>query len=66
MNIPQHVGIIIDGNRRWAVEHGFPKIEGHRHGFETLKKLLPAIIARGIPAVSIFTFSTENWRRTQE
>lgn len=63
MSIPQHVAIIIDGNRRWAVQNGLSKVEGHRHGAETLKKLVPALISRGIPVVSIFTFSTENWRR---
>ncbi len=66
MNIPQHVGVIIDGNRRWAVKRGLPKFEGHRYGLETLKKLLRAVISRGIPVVSIFIFSTENWRRTSE
>ncbi len=66
MNIPKHVGIIIDGNRRWAVNRGLSRLEGHRHGFETLKKLLPVVIARGIPVVSIFTFSTENWKRAEE
>lgn len=65
MNIPQHVGIIIDGNRRWAVNQGLSKLEGHRYGFETLKKLLPIVIARGVPVVSIFTFSTENWKRAE-
>lgn len=66
MSVPQHIGIIIDGNRRWAVKNGMSKLEGHRYGAENLKKLLPAIIACGIPAVSIYTFSTENWRRTRE
>lgn len=66
MNIPKHLAVIIDGNRRWAVKRGLSKLEGHRHGAEALKKLIPAIISRGIPVVSIFTFSTENWRRTQE
>lgn len=63
MSIPKHVAIIIDGNRRWAVASGFSKLEGHRHGLEALKKLFPVIIARGISVVSIFAFSTENWRR---
>lgn len=66
MNTPKHIGIIIDGNRRWAAARGLLKIEGHRHGVETLKKLLPALIARGIAVASIFTFSTENWQRTKE
>lgn len=63
MTAPQHVAIILDGNRRWAAKNGFPKIEGHRHGIEALKRLLPAVIARNIPVVSLFTFSRENWRR---
>lgn len=66
MDIPRHVGIIIDGNRRWAVKNGFTKLEGHRFGAETLKRLVPAIIARKIPVVSIYTFSTENWKRAAE
>ena len=66
MDIPKHVGVIIDGNRRWAVKNGISKLEGHRYGAENLKKLLPAVIKRGIPVVSIFVFSTENWRRPPE
>lgn len=66
MDLPRHIGIIIDGNRRWAVKNGISKLEGHRHGAENLKKLLPAIIARSIPVVSVYTFSTENWRRAAE
>lgn len=65
-NIPRHVGIIIDGNRRWAVKNGLLKLEGHRRGAENLKKLIPVVIKRGIPAISVFTFSTENWRRPPE
>lgn len=66
MNIPRHVAVIIDGNRRWAEARGLPKIHGHRYGVEALKKLVPACIQRGLPVVSIFTFSTENWRRSSE
>ena len=66
MSVPRHLGLIIDGNRRWAARNGLSRLEGHRHGAEALRKLVPAIIARGIPAVSVYTFSTENWRRTAE
>lgn len=66
MNIPKHLAVIIDGNRRWAVANGLSKLEGHRHGLETLKKLIPTIMARDISVVSIFAFSTENWRRAAD
>jgi len=66
MTIPTHVAIIMDGNRRWAVRHGLSRGEGHRHGLEALRKIIPAFIERKISVVSLFAFSTENWRRTQE
>lgn len=66
MSVPRHLGLIIDGNRRWAVKKGLSKLEGHHYGAEALRKLIPAIIQREIPVVSIYTFSTENWRRTAE
>jgi len=56
----------LDGNRRWAVQRGLSKLEGHRYGSEALKKIVPALIARGIAVASLYIFSTENWRRTQE
>ena len=66
MSTPQHIGIIIDGNRRWAAANGRTKLEGHRAGVDALKKLVPVLITRGVPVVSIFTFSTENWQRARE
>ncbi|MBI2055340.1 MAG: di-trans,poly-cis-decaprenylcistransferase [Candidatus Sungbacteria bacterium] len=66
MSIPKHLGLVIDGNRRWAVKNGLSKLEGHHYGAEALKKIIPVIIKKGIPVVSIYTFSTENWRRTAE
>ncbi len=58
------VGIILDGNRRWAKEHGLPKLEGHRVGLlETLKKTVRFVQARGIPHLAVYLFSTENWNR---
>ncbi|OHA09812.1 MAG: di-trans,poly-cis-decaprenylcistransferase [Candidatus Sungbacteria bacterium RIFCSPLOWO2_01_FULL_60_25] len=66
MTTPNHVAIIMDGNRRWAVRRGLSRIEGHRHGLEALRKIVPAFIERKISVVSLFAFSTENWRRTQE
>lgn len=64
--IPRHIAIIMDGNRRWATEHGLPKFIGHRHGIDALKVVVPALMKRGIPVATFFAFSRENWRRTKE
>lgn len=63
LNIPTHLGLILDGNRRWAVDHGLPKYEGHRHGYDTLKKICDACIERGIKYLTAYVFSIENWER---
>lgn len=60
---PQHVGYIVDGNRRWAREHGLPSYEGHLGGYNTLKDIVIETIDAGVPYVSIYAFSTENWKR---
>lgn len=57
------VGIIMDGNRRWAKAEGLPKFEGHRAGSETLKNIARAALARGIKHLIVYAFSTENWNR---
>ena len=62
--IPVHVGFIVDGNRRWAKEHGLPSSEGHRRGYEVLKKMAYACKDRGIKYLSAYIFSTENWGRS--
>lgn len=62
--IPIHVGFIVDGNRRWAKEHGLPSSEGHRRGYEVLKKMAYACKDRGIKYLSAYIFSTENWGRS--
>jgi undecaprenyl diphosphate synthase len=59
------VGIIMDGNRRWAKERGLPKLEGHRAGVETLKRVARFVRDKGIPHLVVFAFSTENWSREQ-
>lgn len=59
----QHLGIIADGNRRWAKENGLPKIEGHRHGLKTIEKLVGAAAGAKIPYITFYVFSTENWGR---
>ena len=64
--IPTCVGVIIDGNRRWARSKGLPKLEGHRTGYENLHTCVRAARARGIPHLVVYAFSTENWKRTEE
>jgi undecaprenyl diphosphate synthase len=65
-NLPAHVGLITDGNRRWAKEHGLPAFEGHRRGFEAGKKIAQAAYDRGIKEFTAWAFSTENWDRSKE
>lgn len=63
---PQHIGLILDGNRRWARARGLPTLEGHRRGSDTLREVALAAYDRGIKYVSAFVFSTENWSRTDK
>lgn len=60
------VGIIMDGNRRWAKARGLPKLDGHRAGTETVKNIVRSAPARGIKHLAIYAFSTENWGRAPE
>lgn len=62
-NIPVHVGIIMDGNRRWAKERNLPTFEGHAIGYEKIKKVPEWFFSRGVKILSLFVFSTENWNR---
>lgn len=64
--IPNHVAIILDGNRRWAKEHLLPKLEGHRRGFLNIRKLSTYIFNKGVKYLSVFAFSTENFNRSQD
>jgi len=61
--IPQHVAIIMDGNGRWAERHGKSRIEGHRRGVENVRKIVDAARELGIPYITLFAFSVENWQR---
>lgn len=61
-----HVGIILDGNRRWAKEKGKPSLEGHRRGYEKLKDIATHAFDRGVGTLSAYIFSTENWDRTKK
>lgn len=63
---PKHLGLILDGNRRWAESKGLPKLEGHRQGYENLKDIARTAFELGIKFVSVYAFSTENWNRTKE
>jgi undecaprenyl diphosphate synthase len=61
--VPRHVGIIMDGNGRWAAARGLPRVEGHRRGVEALRKTVRAAGEIGIRCLTIFSFSSENWQR---
>ena len=60
---PRHVAIIMDGNGRWAREHGLPRIEGHRRGAESVRKVVKACSDAHIRYLTLYAFSTENWQR---
>lgn len=62
----KHIAIIMDGNRRWAKERGLMSFQGHEAGYETLKRIGDACLDRGITNLTVFAFSTENWKRTTE
>ncbi len=61
--LPRHVAIIMDGNRRWAKSRGMPAVEGHRRGMLALREVTRACSDLGIPILTVYGFSTENWRR---
>lgn len=62
----QHLAVIMDGNRRWAKERGLPSSEGHKAGYETVKQMGQWCLDRGIRWLTVFAFSSENWKRTKE
>ena len=64
--VPTHLGIIPDGNRRWAKERTLPSLEGHRRGLQVAKEVALAAFERGVQFFTIYAFSTENWQRTQD
>lgn len=64
--LPQHVGLILDGNRRWARERGKTVAQGHKEGYMNLKRVAKAAIRQGVRYVSAYVFSTENWKREQQ
>jgi undecaprenyl diphosphate synthase len=65
-DVPRHLAIIMDGNGRWARKRFMPRVAGHRRGVETLRRVIKACIERGIEYLTVFAFSSENWRRPAE
>lgn len=65
-NLPRHVAIIMDGNGRWAIQRGLPRLAGHRAGTENLRRIITACVEFGIKYLTIYAFSTENWGRPRE
>ena len=64
--VPTHVGYIVDGNRRWAKEHGLPAYEGHLAGYNAIQDIAKATFDAGVRYVSAYVFSTENWKRSED
>ena len=64
--IPTHLGLILDGNRRWARENGVSVAQGHRRGYQNLKTVARAALKYGVRYVSAYVFSTENWQRDKQ
>lgn len=64
--IPRHIAIIMDGNGRWAQSRGLPRAEGHRQGGKTVEKIAVHSVELGIEALTLYSFSVENWRRPQD
>jgi undecaprenyl diphosphate synthase len=63
---PEHVAIIMDGNGRWAQQHGLPRVEGHRRGAEAVKRALKAAQENGVKNLTLYAFSVENWNRPKD
>ncbi len=64
--LPRHVAIIMDGNRRWARNRGLGEIDGHAAGVEAIRGLLKHVVRRGVPVLSLYAFSRENWARSDD
>lgn len=64
--VPHHLGIIMDGNGRWAQAKGLPRLAGHRAGVDNIRRILEHCVQRGVTVLTIYAFSTENWQRPAE
>ena len=63
--VPRHVAVIMDGNGRWASQRGWPRVEGHQAGAESVRRIVRACGQRGVDVLTLYSFSTENWRRPE-
>ncbi len=66
MYVPKHIGIIMDGNSRWAIREGLPRFRGHEEGKNNLKRVAEWCLDRGVKILTVYAFSTENWKRSKE
>jgi undecaprenyl diphosphate synthase len=64
--LPEHIAIIMDGNGRWARQRGLPRVAGHRKGVETVRAVIQACAKKTVPWLTVFAFSSENWRRPKK
>lgn len=64
--VPRHIAVIMDGNGRWAKRRLLPRLAGHKQGVESLRRCARACVERGVQALTVFAFSSENWNRPQE
>lgn len=66
LHIPNHIAIIMDGNGRWAAKHHLPRLAGHQAGTENLREIIRACVEFGVKYLTVYAFSTENWKRSTE
>jgi len=66
LNIPHHIAIIMDGNGRWAAERGLDRVQGHTEGVSAVLRTVDACLGYGVQYLTLYTFSTENWKRSEE
>jgi len=64
--LPKHIAIIMDGNGRWAIKHGFDRVNGHHEGVDSVREVAEAAAEIGVEYLTLYTFSTENWNRPKE
>ena len=64
--VPRHVAIIMDGNGRWAAQRGLPRVAGHKAGAEAVRRAMQAAVDHGVEVLTLYAFSSENWRRSSE
>ena len=64
--LPQHIAVILDGNGRWAAKRGLPRTAGHKAGVEAVRRLAEICRELNIPCLTVYAFSTENWKRSKD